>query len=95
VGSRARLEQPKLPPAVWRVTELVAPHRFVWVSGAPGLTTEAVHRLEPNDRGGTTVTLAIHQRGPLGRLMSRLIGGLTDRYVRMEAAGLKGRSEAA
>jgi hypothetical protein len=94
VGSRARLEQPKLPPAVWRVTELDAPHSFVWVSGAPGLTTEAVHRLAPNERGGTTVTLGISQSGPLGRLMARIIGGLTERYVTMEAEGLKRRAEA-
>ena len=94
VGSRARLEQPKLPPAVWRVTELVAPHSFVWVSGAPGLTTEAVHRLDLNERGGTTVTLGISQRGPLGRLMALFIGGLTERYVNMEAEGLKRRAEA-
>ena len=94
VGSRARLEQPKLPPAVWRVTELVAPHSFIWVSGAPGLTTEAVHRLDLNERGGTTVTLGISQRGPLGRLMAGFIGGLTERYVNMEAEGLKRRAEA-
>jgi hypothetical protein len=94
VGSRARLEQPKLPPAVWRVTELVAPRSFIWVSGAPGLTTEAVHRLDLNERGGTTVTLGISQRGPLGRLMARFIGGLTERYVNMEAEGLKRRAEA-
>jgi hypothetical protein len=94
VGSRARLEQPKLPPAVWRVTELIAPHSFVWVSGAPGLTTEAVHRLDLNERGGTTVTLGISQRGPLGRILAMFIGGLTERYVTMEAEGLKRRAEA-
>lgn len=94
VGSRARLEQPKLPPAVWRVTELVAPHTFIWVSRAPGLTTEAVHRLELNEDGGTRVTLGVEQGGPFGRLLARLIGGLTDRYVRLEADGLKRRAEA-
>ena len=95
VGSRVRLEQPKLPPAVWRVTELVAPHSFTWISGAPGLTTVATHRLDLNERGGTTVTLGVLQRGPLGRLLGRVIGGLTERYVRMEAEGLKLRAESA
>ena len=94
VGSRARLEQPKLPPAVWRVAELVAPHSFVWVSGAPGLTTEAVHRLDLDERGGTTVTLGISQSGPLGRLMAWIIGGMTERYVRPGGRRLKRRAEA-
>jgi uncharacterized protein YndB with AHSA1/START domain len=94
VGSRVRLEQPRLPPAVWRVTELAAPHSFAWVSGAPGLTTVATHRLEPNLDGGTTVTLGLEQRGPLGGLVGHLLGGLTRRYVTAEAQGLKRRSEA-
>ena len=41
VGSRAMVFQPKLPPALWKVTECVPEHHFTWVSANPGLTNNA------------------------------------------------------
>jgi hypothetical protein len=37
VGTRARVSQPKLKPAVWEVTEAKAGRGFTWVTRHPGL----------------------------------------------------------
>ena len=43
---------------------------------------------------GTCATLRLSYDGALARLMGRMTRGITDRYLDMEAAGLKRRSEA-
>jgi uncharacterized membrane protein len=88
LGSRARVEQPRLPASVWEVTAMEAPTAFTWTTGRPGLAIEAVHRLLPRD-GGVRVELTIIQTGALSWLTSALLGRLTRRYVEMEAQGLK------
>jgi uncharacterized membrane protein len=93
VGSAARVKQPKLPPATWRVTELMPGRSFTWVARAPGLTSAGSHELEEFE-GVTSARLSLRQSGPLAPLMRLLIGRLTERYVEMEARGLKQRSEA-
>jgi carbon monoxide dehydrogenase subunit G len=92
VGSRVRIEQPRLPATVWTVSDLVEGERFSWTSRGPGVHTRASHRVV-GTAAGSRVTLSIDQAGVLGRLVGRLHGGLTRRYVEMEAAGLKQRSE--
>ncbi|MBG6067131.1 SRPBCC family protein [Micromonospora ureilytica] len=93
VGATARLTQPKLRPAVWRVTELTERREFVWVSQAPGVRTTGEHRLLPTPDGRTRVELVINQSGPLAGLIGWLYGELFRRYVRMEADGLRRRCE--
>ena len=39
VGSRTRLRQPKLPEAVWTITELDQGRSFTWESRSPGIAT--------------------------------------------------------
>ena len=92
VGSRVRIKQPRLPATVWTVSDLVEGERFAWTSSGPGVHTRASHRVV-GTAAGSRVTLSIDQAGVLGRLVGRLYGGLTRRYVEMEAAGLKRRSE--
>jgi uncharacterized membrane protein len=94
VGSRALVRQPRLPVATWRVTELVPGRRFVWVARGPGLRTTGRHEVMP-DGDGSLVTLTLDQQGPLGGLVGRLTSNLTERYLGLEAEGLKRRSEAA
>ena len=91
-GARVRIEQPKLPPATWTVTELVENDRFVWRARGPGFTTIARHEVIPTD-GGSRLRLVVEQTGPLGGLVGRLGGNLTDRYIALEAAGIKRRAE--
>lgn len=91
LGSRYRVRQPKLPAAVWEVTELEPGRSFTWTSRSPGLKTTAVHALADHE-GGTKVTLGIEQSGPLA-FLALPFASLTRRYVAMEAAGLKRRAE--
>jgi len=92
VGMRVRIRQPKLPTTVWTVTEVAENERFAWVAKGPGLRTTGVHEVLTVD-GTTRLHLAIEQAGPLAGLVGRLIGNLTDRYIALEAAGIKRRAE--
>jgi uncharacterized membrane protein len=94
VGSRVRIVQPMLPPAVWRVTTFAPGRGFAWTSRATGLTTVADHRIAAAS-DGVVVTLSIAQDGPLAGLFGALSGRLTRRYVDTEARGLKARCESA
>jgi uncharacterized protein YndB with AHSA1/START domain len=94
VGSRARIKQPGFPPAVWTVEELRAGESFTWVTGAPGFRSVAHHRIEATPTG-SRVTLAIDQHGIIGELFARLTAQTTERYLELEAEGLKRRSEEA
>jgi uncharacterized membrane protein len=93
VRSRVRVEQPRIPPTEYVVTELEPRRSFTWAATAPGVRTTARHMLEDLGTGGTRVTLAVEQAGPVGVVMGRFYRRLTDRYLTAEAAGLKGRSE--
>ncbi|MEW2521393.1 SRPBCC family protein [Actinacidiphila alni] len=93
VGSRFEVEQPKLRKAVWTVTDLTEGTRFSWESASTGVTTRGDHLLVA-DGADTRMTLVVHQRGALAGLVGLVAGGMTRRYIGMEAAGLKERSEA-
>jgi uncharacterized membrane protein len=90
VGSRVRIHQPKLPPAYWRVTELDPGASFTWISRAPGVRVTARHMVEAIP-AGTHVTLSVHYGGWMAGLLARWTGELNDRYLAMEAGGLKAR----
>ena len=92
IGSRFRVEQPKLKPAEFTTTEWSPGSGFTWVSRAPGIRSIATHRIEA--RGdGSEVTLALRFEGWLGPVVGLFAGGLVRRYMRMEAQGLKARVE--
>lgn len=92
VGSRVRIKQPSLPPSDWRVTALEEGRGFAWASRSPGVRVRGEHWIEPT-RDGSRVTLSLHFSGPLGPLVARLGRSLIERYVAMEASGLRERSE--
>lgn len=91
-GSRAMIDQPKIPRTEYVVTEFEPGRSFTWVATGPGVTTTARHNVEPSPEG-SRVTLSVEQRGWLGSVMGRFYRRLTDRYLANEAAGLKSRCE--
>jgi uncharacterized membrane protein len=94
VGSRARVRQPRLPVAVWEVTELVPDRSFTWVARGPGIVSTGSHVVTPLDGGEVKATASLEQAGVLGPLMGRLTKRLTNAYLETEVRGLKARCEA-
>jgi uncharacterized membrane protein len=94
VGSRARVRQPRLPVAVWQVTELVPGRSFTWVARGPGVVTTASHTVTPVSDRAVRVAATLDQEGPLGPLVGLLTRRLTRRYMRTELEGLKAYCEA-
>jgi uncharacterized protein YndB with AHSA1/START domain len=92
VGSRTRLQQPRLPTAVWTVTELADGSSYTWESSSPGVTVAAAHVIEPHP-GGSRLTLALTVSGPLSGIGWLLSRSLTKRYVETEAASIKRAAE--
>jgi hypothetical protein len=94
VGSTARVRQPRLRPAVWLVTQFEHNRNFTWDTRSPGLRMTAGHSIEPHGTG-TRVVLSFELSGFIAPLVSRLYGGLIERYINTESQGLKKRSESA
>jgi len=90
VGSRVRIRQPRLPRAVWEVTEVVEGRSFSWQAGGPGMRSVGRHQVVP-DGTGSTVTLSIEQAGPMGAVAALVWRRLTQRYVELEAESLERR----
>jgi uncharacterized protein YndB with AHSA1/START domain len=90
VGSRTRIRQPKLPQAVWQVTEVVDGRNFTWQAKGPGMRTVGRHEVVP-DGTGSTVTLSIEQAGPMGAVAAVVWRRLTQRYIELEAESLDKR----
>lgn len=94
VGSKARIHQPKLRPAVWTVTTWEAGRRFRWTATSPGVAVMADHVITKTP-SGCTVTLGLRVTGVLGTVIGLIGRRLAFRYLQMEAAGLKARCEQA
>jgi uncharacterized membrane protein len=92
VGMRVRIHQPKLPPATWKVTELVENERFVWRARGPGFHTVASHEVT-SIGDASRLRLTVEQSGLMGGVVGRLGRDLTERYIALEAAGIKRRAE--
>jgi uncharacterized membrane protein len=93
VGEKIVVCQPRLGTRTWTVTEVDDGRSFTWESVSPGVRTVAEHLLTPRIAGGCTATLRVTQRGRAARLVGAVLDRTTRRYVRLEAEGLKARSE--
>jgi hypothetical protein len=95
IGSRTKIFQPELIPAVWRVTELDSrAYTFTWKAGRPGVSLTGRHVIERTPLG-SRVTLTLTYGGLLGPLMAFQLKKLNWQLLTMEAEGLKARCEAA
>jgi uncharacterized membrane protein len=92
VGHRARIRQPRLLPAIWRVTALEPGRGFTWVTQSPGIRATGGHWVERTG-DGSHAHLTLRFEGALAGLVARFFGTLTTRYLALEARGLKERCE--
>jgi hypothetical protein len=93
VGSRVEISQPRISTGTYTVTALEPGRAFTWEQRQPGSTVSAHHECTPLPDGGTRVELSVVMSGAVGGVVGRLYRKLTDRYLAMEAAGLKSRAE--
>jgi uncharacterized membrane protein len=92
IGSRVKIYQPKLRPAVWSVTIWEPQHRFQWRSGGVGIRVSGDHHIE-SVGDGCVARLSVCFEGLASSLLARLYGRLTDEYIKLEATGLKREAE--
>ncbi len=94
-GSRVRLKQPKLPEGTWDITVWDAPSYFEWTQKSGGATIVAGHRVEALGADRARLTLTIDMQGLLVPIMGLFYKGLTNRYMNLEAEGMKRAAETA
>jgi uncharacterized membrane protein len=94
-GSRVRLKQPKLPEGTWEVTVWNAPSYFEWRQRSGAVTNVAGHRVEALEEGRSRLTLTLDMRGLLVPVVALFYKGLTNRYMTIEAQGMKRAAESA
>jgi hypothetical protein len=94
-GGRVRLKQPKLPEGDWDVTVWDEPSYFEWTQKTSGITSVAGHRVEALGEGRARLTLTLEMRGVLVPVVGVFYKGLTNRYMNLEAEGMKRASESA
>ncbi len=93
MGSRVRLKQPKLPEGVWDITVWDKGSYFEWTQKTGGITSVAGHRVEALGEGRSRLTLTLDMRGLLVPIMGLFYKGLTNRYMTLEAEGMKRAAE--
>ena len=94
LGSRARIKQPRMPSAMWVVAELERGVSFRWESRSFGMRMAAVHELEANSSGGTTLTLVVEMSGLVARVGWPVARVMARRSMELEATGFKAFCEA-
>ena len=92
-GSRVSLKQPKLPEGTWDITVWDPPSFFEWRQKAGGITSVAGHRVEMLKEGRSRLTLSLDMRGLLIPVIALFYKDLTNRYMTIEALGIKRAAE--
>lgn len=94
-GSRVRLKQPKLPEGTWDITVWDAPTYFEFRQKSGGISNVAGHRVEALEEGGSRLTLSLEMSGLLIPVIALFYKGRTNRYMTIEAEGMKRAAESA
>jgi len=89
MGSKVRITQPGLGTATWVVDEWQPNSSFTWTASLPGVRSVAQHRIVPVAPGRVKVVLTIQQTGRFADLVERFYGKKIERYMRLEAEGLR------
>lgn len=66
-----------------------------WKQKTSGITSVAGHRVEALGEGRARLTLTLDMRGFLIPIFGRFYKGLTERYMDLEAEGMKRSAESA
>ncbi|BBZ74232.1 SRPBCC family protein [Mycobacterium paraseoulense] len=93
VGRRFAIKQPGMAKLVWKVTEIDPGTSWTWVQRSPGVRVSARHDVIAQPGGRTLVRQRLDQGGVLGAPIGRLMLNKTKRFLKLEAQGLKARSE--
>ena len=89
LGSRTRIWQPRLMPAVWCVTSLDEGRRvFGWTTRTLGVKIVGRHQVDAF-KNHSRVALSLHYTGPLSVVVARVYRDLIWDYLRREGNGLK------
>ena len=94
-GSRVRLKQPKLPEGTWDITVWDPPSSFEWTQKMTGATSVAGHRVEALGEDRARLTLTLEMRGFFIAIIGVFYKDLTNRYMNLEAEGMKRAAEMA
>ena len=92
-GSRVRLKQPKLPEGIWEITVWDPPSNFEYRQKSGGVTSDAGHRVEILEGGRSRLTLTLNMQGLLIPVVGLFFKDLTNRYMTLEAQGMKRAAE--
>lgn len=94
LGSRTRIWQPRLMPAVWCITSLDPQrHIFTWATRTMGVKVVARHQVDAVG-AHSRVILNLHYTGLFGAVMARMMRTLNWDYLAREGNGLRQRCEA-
>lgn len=92
IGSRARVEQPRMRPAVWTVTALEPGSRFVWETRVIGARLVGGH-LVTSTPAGCRNTLTLDVSGWGAPLVTAVAGSAMQRAIATENAGFRRAAE--
>ncbi len=92
VGHRVRVVQPHIPEATYTVDRLEPGRIFSWNSSTLGVTTRAVHEVEPT-ADGCRVSLTLSWTGLPTPAVALIFGRTTRTFLRQEVEGLKELAE--
>jgi len=93
LGSRARIKQPGLRPAVWTVTDFDPERLFAWETKLATVTLRGVHALT-STQNGCRNTLSVDMTGFGSGVLRALGGRRLLAAITIENAGFKEHAEA-